>query len=184
MKIVSTLRGSKVYWRGFPDGSLVKNLPDKQEAWVQSLGLTAVPSLTAWWVWHSVRKDTIGVETENLRRKCERSLTIYEPLLQSPLSSGPFPEAPGFGKHISRCSQAWMLPSVKGILRSGTADAQGWMLWADGPGSLAALLLPPPCCPGAGGDWGLGTPGALSGQWGWVCVCLSVCTYVYEDAPV
>ena len=38
MKIVSTLRGSKVYWRGFPDGSMVKNLPDKQEAWVQALG--------------------------------------------------------------------------------------------------------------------------------------------------
>ena len=38
MKIVSTLRGSKVYWRGFPHGSTVKNLPDKQETWVQSLG--------------------------------------------------------------------------------------------------------------------------------------------------
>ena len=113
------------------------------------------------------------MELENLRWKCERSLTIYEAPLPSPLSPGPFPEAPRCGKHISRCSRTWTLPSVKGILRSGTTGAQGWVLWSGGPGSAAALLLP----------WGrarLRSRHTWSPFWAvrpCVSVCLSVCPW-------
>lgn len=115
------------------------------------------------------------METENLRRKCERSLTIYEPLLQSPLSSGPFPEAPGFGKRISRCSHARVLPSVKGILRSGTrmlkAGCSGLMAWQSGCPAAAPTLLPR-------GRGRLRSRHTWSPFWTarvCVCVCLCVC---------